>query len=284
MFTPSIAVVTSIAPSHLEGLGSMNAVIKEKSTVVAALPKNGHAVLCYDDEAVRRMARLNQGRTIFYGFSQNADVWMDPPIWSMEGLSTTLYHEHGQSDLCFPYLLNKYHLYAVMAAWCVGVIADVPRRRMERLVQRFSPGIGRGRIVPGPGGSILLDETWNANPVSMLAAFETLSAVAEGRRRVMVLGDMLELGADSERLHLEIGRRAAAHGDVMIGIGEAARSYVEEFQQQCPSRPAYYRRTIEEGLEILDRELQPGDIVLLKASHGVHFDKLLVAIQKLSRF
>jgi UDP-N-acetylmuramoyl-tripeptide--D-alanyl-D-alanine ligase len=282
MFTPSITIVTAIAPSHLEMFGSVEGIIEEKVQLVEALPETGYAVLCYDDLAVRGMAHRTRSKTVFYGFDPKADVWMDAPLRVGGGLATTLHDAQGEVRLFFPHLVNRYHLLAVMASWCVGTIAGLPRETLSAAVQDVVPRRGRGSTLEGPRGSVLFDDAFNANPASMAAAFDTFQALAGDRRRIAILGDMLEMGPDAGRYHREVGRQAVDFADVVIGVGDHARAYVSEFTAARPGAPGYHCRDIDEAFEVVKKELRSGDAVLLKGSHGIGLQDLIPRIQSLN--
>ncbi|HET9262507.1 MAG TPA: UDP-N-acetylmuramoyl-tripeptide--D-alanyl-D-alanine ligase [Vicinamibacterales bacterium] len=281
MFTPSISVITTFVPAHLEALRSLEGVVREKGQLVSALPSTGYAVLRYDDERVRQLAGLHRGRSIFYGFDTHADVWMERPRVSDKGLSTVL-HDRDIVPLHFPMLRNTDHLYAVMAAWCVGRIAGVPSEKIRTAVEAFAPLSGRGDVVAGRRGEMIMDDSWNANPASVRSALKAFQTVSGSRRRIAVLGDMLELGADSPRFHHDIGRAAAAYVDALYGIGMHARAYVEGFQQARPGAPAAWYATVGEAIPTIQMTVQAGDAVLVKASHGVHLGRLVEALRELA--
>lgn len=275
VFIPFISVVTAIAPVHLERFGSIEGIIEEKSNLVRGLPENGFAVLCFDDRAVRAMAGLNRGSTVFYGFSPEADVWMDEPERVNGGFATTLHDGSYEARLHFPHLVNRFHLLAVMAAWCVGSIAGIPRHRMRDIVQQLNPTKGRGDVSAGPRGSLLINDSFSASPAAMKASLETFQAVAGDRRRFLVLGEMRELGPDEERFHREVGRYSAGSGDILIAVGERADVYVAEFLAAHPSAPAFHSPDASSAFSILERELREGDAILFKGSHAVGLQDLI---------
>jgi UDP-N-acetylmuramoyl-tripeptide--D-alanyl-D-alanine ligase len=278
MFTPAISVITTFAPAHLHALGSLDGVAREKGQLVSALPATGHAVLRYDDERVRALAAQNLGRSVLYGFDPRADVWMERPIATEHGLSTVL-HDRGEIfPLHLALLRNEYHLYAVMAAWCVGRIAGVSSEAITKAVEAFAPLSGRGDVVTGARGEMIMDESWNANPASVRAALETFARLGGSRRRIAVLGDMLELGPDSRQFHQEIGRAAAEYSEILYAVGTEARAYCDVFQQERLGAAVAWYATVEEATEPIRAGVRPGDAVLVKASHDVHLERLVDAL------
>jgi UDP-N-acetylmuramoyl-tripeptide--D-alanyl-D-alanine ligase len=279
-FRPSISVITSIAPAHLETLGSLEGVFQEKSSLVSAVGSEGHAVLCFDDPMVQRMKDLTSAPTTSYGFSPSADVWMEAPEREGSGISTTLHDSHGSVELHFPRLSNRHHLYAVMAAWSVGLITELPRDAMANAVQNFAPTHGRGRVIFGPLDSLLYDDSYNANPLSMRSAIEAFDSIAGQRRRIIILGDMLELGSAGEHLHAEIGGIAGDAGDVLFAIGAHARHYAAAFSSRKPVNKTFEFSAVEDACATIKREIRNGDAILLKGSHSTGVHKLASYLQK----
>lgn len=279
MFTPTVSVITTFMPAHLEQLGSIEGIVREKSQLISALPATGHAVLRYDDERVRALARLHSGPSTTYGFDPSADVWMERPIRIGPGLSTVLHDTEGSVELNCPQLSNEHHLYAVMAAWCVGRIAGIPRELMKQLLQATVPQAGRGCLVTLPWGPLLMDETWNANPASMSAAFETFRKIAPDRRRVLILGDMLELGTESPSFHQKIGREAAEFAHALIAVGNHAEHYTNGFGSKKRDGFCQHFANVHEAESVVLEYVRPEDAVLLKGSHGVRLSKMVQSLQ-----
>lgn len=279
-FRPSISVVTSIAPAHLETLGSLDGVFREKSSLVSALGSEGHAVLCFDDPMVQRMKDLTSAPTTSYGFSPSADVWMEAPVREGSGISTTLHDFHGSVRLQFPRLFNRHHLYAVMAAWSIGLITKMSRAEMANAVQNFAPTHGRGKLISGPLDSLLYDDSYNANPLSMRSAIEAFDSIAGRRRRIIILGDMLELGSASEHWHKEIGEIAGGAGHVLFAIGAHARHYAAAFRSRDPVNKTVEFFSAEDAYATIKREIRPGDAILLKGSHSTGVHKLAGYLEK----
>lgn len=267
-FRPTISVITAIAPAHLSTLGSIEGVYREKSSIVSALPSSGWAVLCYDDPLVRKMQDITSATSLFYGFSPSAGVWMEEPVRCESGLSSVLHDSSGDIRMTFPRLTNRYHLYAIMVAWCVGLLANIPRAAMAETLQHYSPSHGRGTVFEGPFDSLIYDDSYNANPLSMRSAIETFDSLAEGRRRLIVLGDMLELGGEAEYWHEMVGKSAGRIGDILIAIGTHAGHYASGFSSGHPDRRAFLFSNISDACLALKAEMRPGDAILVKGSHG----------------
>jgi UDP-N-acetylmuramoyl-tripeptide--D-alanyl-D-alanine ligase len=251
---PSVAVITNVGPAHLERVGSLEAVAEAKGELVAALPPGGVAIVpegfpvTRDDvEVVRRgqpdattengMTRVRfEGREITFGFRGRHQA------------------ENGLS--------------ALLAARTLGLDITGP---VDVAFSRW-----RGEEIPLPGGGMLVNDCWNANPVSMRAALEDLVDRSEGRRTVAVLGEMAELGAESDTYHREIGAAVAALGiGVLVAVGERGRLYVEGAEGVPEIASA---SDVEEAARIVPGLLAPGDCVLVKGSRAVGLEVVADAL------
>jgi UDP-N-acetylmuramoyl-tripeptide--D-alanyl-D-alanine ligase len=244
---PQVGVITTIGPAHLEQLGSLEAIARAKSELVEALPPGGTAIVpadlpvTRDDVHVKRLsdpdARVEDGRTLIR--------WDGREI----GFDFTARHQ----------ALNA--LAALHAARAVGV--EPP----DEVAVAFSRW--RGEEVPLPGGGLLINDAYNANPLSMRAALEHLAERAAGRRTVAILGEMAELGPESPTYHEEIGAFAKNLGiGVLIGVGGPARSYEPDDWCADPTTAIDMARTV----------IRPGDCVLVKGSRSAGLEVVAEAL------
>jgi UDP-N-acetylmuramoyl-tripeptide--D-alanyl-D-alanine ligase len=239
---PEVGVVTNVGPVHLEKVGDLDGVIRAKSELVAALPSGGTAIVPDGfpiDRGDLRVVRVG------------ADVTLesfDPPV-----LRTSL----GTVDVDFTARhLAVNALTALAAADSLGL--DIPADLHVPFTE------WRNQELPLPGGGVLVNDAWNANPVSMRAALEHLVQVAAGRRTIAVLGDMAELGAYSEQGHREVGRALEELSiDVVVAVGPQAVAY-----------GGRHVETIDEALGLLDEMLRPGDCVLLKGARAMGLERI----------
>ena len=234
---PDVAVIVNIGPVHLELLGSIEAIAATKAELVANLRPGGTAVVPFGESLLEAHLRPDT-RTVTFG--PGGDVA------DLDGVEIPFTSAHMR--------LNA--LAALAAARALGV---EPQGPVEVALSEL-----RGQRVELPGGVIVVNDCYNANPMSMRAALDDLAVSASGRR-VAVLGDMLELGPGERRLHEEIGAHARATGvDVLVAVGERARHMVAEFGGEAHEVP-----TAEDAAALLPGLLQPGDTVLVKGSRGV---------------
>ncbi len=265
---PDIGIIVSIGPVHLELLGSIEAIAATKAELVRALPQTGTAIIPADEPLLEPHTRADL-RTITFGpggdvqltAATSGHVQIDAQGTALE-LDVPFTQAHLRTNL----------LAAVAAAQTLGV---TPAGNVDLMLSA-----GRGQRTPLPHDVLLIDDCYNANPMSMRAALDDLAATAESRqhptRRIAVLGDMLELGPDERRFHEEIGAHADDVGvDVLITVGPLAAAMQDTFA----AGKAYGTATAPEAAALAGQLLQPGDTVLVKASRGVGLELVCGALQ-----
>ena len=275
---PLIGIVTNVGPSHMERMGSIDAVAQAKSELVQALPAEGIAILNYDDERVRAMAGLTKARVFSYGLDPAADIWADQIVSrGLEGIAFRAHHAGESVTLKLP-LLGRHSVHTALAAAAAGLVLGLG---WDAIVEGLRDESAQLRLlaVPGINGAILIDDTYNASPVSTLAALNLLADL-DGRR-IAVLGDMLELGPVEEESHRQVGRRAAETVQLLIVVGQRAR-WIGEEAVEYGMAPASVvtAQTNAEVVDLLRPLLQPGDYVLLKASRGAAMDDVVASLQQ----
>lgn len=276
-FMPTVAVYTTIGNAHLGNYPNFEALVEEKATLISALPPDGVAVLRSDDPIVRGLAARHSGRSVFYGFDESADVRMSSPVARDGRVTVTLRDGAGELVLSFRHLHEKPHLYAVMAAWTVGLVLGLPRSSMQSVVEHLQPLPGRGRVTTTADGTVIIDDSHNASPVAVIAALESLTAVGQGRRRVAVLGDMREIGEISAEAHRTVGAAAAERVDVLVAVGD----WRHELANGFGARPGcvFLYPTVRECLADLSAWAAPGDAVLVKGSRAMNLQWIARALR-----
>jgi UDP-N-acetylmuramoyl-tripeptide--D-alanyl-D-alanine ligase len=259
---PDVGVIVSIGPVHLELLGTIEAIAAAKAELIAALPAGGTAVIPADEPLLAPHLRTDV-RTVTFGDGGAVRLRDSRELPDGEGASLEIDLAGEPLALEVPFTqahLQRNLLAAVTAARAIGV---VPAGRVE---VEFSPG--RGQRTRLPDDVTLIDDCYNANPMSMHAALDDLAATSArnpGSRRVAVLGDMLELGPDELRFHAEIGERARDTGvDVLVTVGPLAAAMSDGFDGECHAVAG-----AADAAALLHELLSPGDVVLVKASRGV---------------
>lgn len=274
---PTVGVVTVVAPVHTEFLGSIDGVREEKAALVRALGADGIAVLNADDARVASMARDCAGRVVTYGVAPTATVRAVGEVIDGEtGLRFALEVAGRRVPVALT-LGGRHNVTNALAAAAVGVALKLDLEDVARGLGEARAPARRGQWVVA-GDVTILDDTYNASPTSVRAALQMLSARRRGRRAVVVLGDMLELGAMTDEAHREMGREVAAlPADEFVGIGRAAALAVEA-ARTAGIAEAYHAKSYDDAVAHLVKRLAPGDVVLVKGSRGMRMERVVDAL------
>jgi UDP-N-acetylmuramoyl-tripeptide--D-alanyl-D-alanine ligase len=244
---PEIGAITNIGPVHLELVGDVDGVRRAKAELVAALPACGTAVVPEDFPVER-----DDVQVVRVGAPEEAVVKDGRTLLGGVSFGFTARH------------------HAANAAVALAVLDALGLPRPARVDVPFSRW--RGEELPLPGGGLLVNDCYNANPVSMRVALELLADRAAGRRRVAILGDMAELGPSGPRYHREVGAAAAELGvDVVVAIGPLARGYLDGAE----GVEVRWTPSLEEGIAAVREVVEPGDCVLVKASRAMGLEAVV---------
>lgn len=278
---PRIGIVTNVQPSHLERLGSLEAIAGAKAELVEALPSDGLAILNADDSRVRDMARRASCETCTYGVAADAHVRASEVVSAgLGGISFFLHWLGKRSSIKLP-MLGAHSVYSALAAAAVALRRGMTLFEVKSALEQADHSV-RIAVVPAAGGAKLIDDTYNANPDSTLAALRLLSEFRG--RKIAVLGDMLELGEYEEFGHRQVGAAAALVADLLIGVGPRSMITVEAARASGASGGAVLHCVSNvEAIEYLRRALCPGDNVLVKGSRGMHLEEIVQALRAESR-
>jgi UDP-N-acetylmuramoyl-tripeptide--D-alanyl-D-alanine ligase len=273
---PEVGVVLAVHPAHLERAGSIERIAQAKAELPAALPRDGLAVLNADDPRVVAMRDLTPAPVRTFGLSPQADVRAEAIVSrGVDGTEFTLHAPFGPRRVVSA-MPGRHLVPHALAAVAVAQHLDVPSDEIVASLAAGSHAPHRMHVLEAASGARLVDDTYNASPISVAAALDFLAEtpVAAGRRRLAVLGDMLELGPEEERLHREIGTRAAVATDGLVAVGERGR-WIAQAARAAGSRRVLAVDDADEAAAVLERELAPGvgDLVLLKASRGIGLDR-----------
>jgi UDP-N-acetylmuramoyl-tripeptide--D-alanyl-D-alanine ligase len=274
---PNQAVVTNVAPVHLESFENIAGIARAKYELIEALPPGGTAVLNADDEYVSQFGRDYKGKVILFGLKTMADVRAENiEALGTEGTRFDLVSRETRQSVLSP-LLGKHNVYNVLAAAAVALEHGITPSEIAEALPFLQPADKRGQVVQ-LGNITVLYDCYNSSPKALMAAADTLTAMP-ARRRIVVAGEMLELGPTGEELHRECGRYIAESKiDFLLGVRGLARPMVEAASRA--GMKAEFVATPEEAADWLARETREGDVVLLKASRGVKLEKALETWQE----
>jgi len=276
---PSVGVLTTIGTVHAERAGTIQDIARGKGELVEALPAapDGVAVLNYDDVLVREMADRTEARVFFYGLSPEADLWADQvESLGLDGIKFRLHSRDETIHLRVP-LLGRHSVHTVLRASAVGLVEGLS---WQEIIRGLRVGHTQLRLVAveAESGAVLLDDTYNASPKSMLADLNLLAEL-EGRK-VAVLGDMLELGRYERRGHEKVGIRSAEVVHTLVTVGPLARMMAEAARRAgMDSERIYSLEDSQEAIGFLEGYLQEGDMVLVKGSRGARMDRIVAALE-----
>ena len=253
---PDIAAITNIGPVHLELLGTVEAIAEAKAEILAGLKERGRAVVPADADALAPHLR-DELDTISFG--PGGEVFARRSTPTPAGLDAEIATPHGDATFALPFA-EQHNLANAVCAVAIGVALDAPLAEMARRAPDISLSRLRGELVELPGGSVLVNDCYNANPISMRAALDHLATMKADGRRLAVLGGMAELGPDGPAYHREIGAHARGLGiDEIVGVGELARDYA----------PAHWAPDPHAAVGLVCEQLGEGDAILVKGSRSV---------------
>jgi len=278
---PTAAAVTTVSSAHTEFLGSLDGIQEEKCALVRAIAHDGAVVLNADDPRVLAMATASRARVWTFSARGAADIRAVGSIdEGSAGVGFTLETPDGRRPVRLRFV-GRHNVTNALAAAAIGAALGLDVEQIARGLEAARPA--KGRCVWRRTGTFwILDDTYNANPVSVHAALETLAATAGERRRVVVLGDMLELGPITDDAHREMGVAVAASGAAeFVGLGRACRVAVEA-AREAGLAESHHAASFEDSVAHLLKRLVPGDAVLVKGSRGMRMERVVDAL--LARF
>ena len=269
---PDIGVVTVVAPVHLEYFNSIADIARAKYELIESLPHHGTAILNADDEYVSQFGRDFKGKVIFYGTHRPADIRAEQI--ESRGVDGSVFDlvVHGHRERAELHLVGSHNIHNALAAVAVGVERSIPLNDVIGALGTLVPADKRGQVVQ-VGNIKVVNDCYNSNPKALEAMVDALAAMP-AKRRIVVAGEMLELGPTGEQIHRASGQHIAnAKIDVLVGVRGLAQPMVEA--AKAAGLRAEFVATPEEAGEWLAREAKDGDVVLLKASRGVKLEKAL---------
>ncbi|MFH1574995.1 MAG: UDP-N-acetylmuramoyl-tripeptide--D-alanyl-D-alanine ligase [Acidobacteriota bacterium] len=278
---PDIGVITNVAPVHLEFFPSLEAIAQAKGELAGGLREDGTLVYNADDPLVRQIAGSFPGRKVGFGFSETADVRAgEIEIAGLEETRWRLSCEGITRSAVIP--LGGLHY--VMNALPAVALARHYRISLEQVLEALrglpqSPM--RGQVVRFRAGFTLIDDSYNSNPRALELMIDNLAAQQAHRRRILVAGEMLELGPDAPALHYECGARAARAGiDVLVAVqGNAKELASGAIAAGMPAAGSVFFTEVEPATDFVFGELREGDIILVKGSRGVRLDRMVQALR-----
>jgi len=277
---PQVGLVTNIGTVHASRAGSQEAIARGKTELVQALPpasQGGVAILNYDDPWVRPMAEHTQARVFYYGLDPKADLWADEiESFGLEGIRFRLHHYNESLILRVP-LIGQHSVHTALRAAAVGLVEGLTWQEVIDGLQQGNTQL-RLTAVRSANGALILDDTYNASPESVLAAINLLSEL-EGRK-IAVLGEMRELGQYEQQGYRLVGHRVAEVAQILVTVGQTSVQIAETAMASGFLRSNILSvPDIPEAIELLRDLLRPDDVCLIKGAHGMYMGRIVTALE-----
>ncbi|MGB9848168.1 MAG: UDP-N-acetylmuramoyl-tripeptide--D-alanyl-D-alanine ligase [Minisyncoccia bacterium] len=280
---PKIGVITAIGetPVHVEHYPNSQAVAKEKSKLIESLSANGFAILNRDDLIVWGLRNRTRAQVISFGFHEESDVQILGLEYKFDkkGLPEGMTFKIQYGNILVPFRLyntiGKPQVYAAAAAAAVGITMGINLVKIGEALEKYQPLAHRTNLINGVKNTIIFDDCYNASPLSMKSAIETIKEIP-AKRKVAVLGDMLELGDYTIEAHEKIGKEIVGVVDVLICVGTAAKLIAESaIKYGFDKNKVIIFNTSESARKMIKKEIREGDLILVKASRAIGLDKIV---------
>ena len=275
---PKVEVITNIGWCHLENLKTRDGILKAKTEMFDWIREEGTVILNGDDDKLSTVKDVHGIRPVFFGLRDDFPIWADEiENLGLLGMKCRI-HAAGETKTAHIPLPCNHMVYNALAGTAVGMAFGMSLDEICTGIESLKPLNGRFNILALAGRTVV-DDCYNANPVSMKASLEVLENGAG--RKVAILGDMGELGENEQRLHEEVGEFAGGlQLDVLYTVGTLTRGLERKAREINPQLYTEHFDTLEELLPVLLEKTAPGDTVLVKASHFMHFEKIVEAFRK----
>ena len=283
---PNISVITAVGdvPAHVEFFNGPQEVAREKSRLIEQLPSAGFAVLNYDDETVMELKDRTRAHIITFGFQKGAELRLinfENRFEDGKPVGVSFKMEYGGSSVPVKIYggFGKVQAYAAGAAAAVGLIFGVNLIKISEALKLYKPAPARMELFPGVKGTAIIDSSYNASPLSMQAALDTLRDLP-GKRKVAVLGDMLEIGEYSMEAHERVGKTVAQVADVLVTVGIAGKLIAESAKKNGLAKKNIQSfDSADEAIGAVEKSIKKGDLILVKGSHAMELGKIVEAIR-----
>lgn len=268
---PDVAVITKIAPVHLEEgqFKNVEEIFEEKSKIVEKLKENGKAIINTDDPLLVKFAKKLPSKTLIsVGSDKNCDFKFSKVKSSIEGISFIAQHDHAGYEARLG-VLGEQHVYMSMLAIACASLFGFDTEESLKCLENFKLPPGRMSVIEGENNSTILDSSYNASPEAVKEALKTLKDVAGKKRKIAVLGNMNELGEKSEELHAEIGVLVPNFADILLTVGSTAKLIAENaIKKGMDEKDVFSFGSAKDAADFFKKKIQKGDIILVKGSQN----------------
>ncbi len=282
---PDVGIITAVGdvPAHVEFYAGPKNVAREKGRLIERLSSANTAILNHDDDFVDALRDRTRGRVMTYGFSEGSDLRVARMEYHMRegipaGISFKLEYEGSSVPVRLEGVFGKAPAYASAAAACVGLIFGMNLVNISEAFADYVPAPSRMELLPGMKHALLIDDTYNASPLSMREALDTLKELP-AERKIAVLGDMLEIGKYAIEAHESIGDEASRVVDVLVTVGERAKFIASAAHDAGMKKERIFSfDAASDAIQPLEHLMKKGDLVLVKGSHAMHLEEVVRAV------
>lgn len=273
---PDTCVITNIGLCHLEFLKSRDGILQAKTEIFDFLNENGHVVLNGDDDKLVTVREVKDIKPVFFGVKNHEGIWADEiRPEGLKGISCRIHVGEESFKVLIP-IPGQHMVYNALAGTAVGLTYGLTLDEIKKGIESLQSVSGRFHIIE-TGKYTVIDDCYNANPVSMKASLEVLSDALG--RKIAILGDMGELGKDEINMHREVGEYAVSKDiNLLICVGNLSREMAEAARNAAPEKQVLHFENKEELMKEFPQILKDGDTILVKASHFMQFEKLVKAL------
>ncbi len=286
---PDIVVITSFPdkPVHVEFFGSKEKIIEEKSTLAYNVKKGGVLVLNHDDEKVYQLHKKIDCKTVSFGEHENATYRADyishfnkmhNGVDVVEGINFKLQYNGSFFPVNLPHVVGLHYIFTVLPAIAIANEMGCNLLESIKAVSTYTTPPGRLSIIDGIRDSVIIDDTYNSSPIAVTAALEVIKEI-KAKRKILVLGDMLELGKYTEEEHKSVGEKVVGISDVLITVGPRAKFIGDSAIEHGYNKSNVYSFSgaLETG-DFLKNFIEKGDAILVKGSQGVRLERAVEAV------
>lgn len=278
IFKPKTGIILTVLPAHLAEFKSEIGVASEKGELAVAIPEGGKLFLNSDDPKVKSMATLTKAHVFYFGTGKEANFKAEKIKTDLAGTEFDFVYKDQKMKMLVR-LYGKHMIYPILSSIAVAMEEGISPRKIKDELREITPFKGRMNLIEGINGSVIIDDSYNANPRSMKEALGFLAA--QKGRRIALLGSMNELGDVEREAHEEIGKIAAKSSDMIVTVGEAAQKYLASAALREGMKLSEVRsfKTAEEAGDYLKERIKEGDVILVKGSqNNVRTEKAIEVI------
>lgn len=278
---PTVGIVTNVSLSHIEFFKTVENIAKEKKILVESLDADGYAILNADNEHTIQMSQNTRAHVVTFGQAEDATVSASGIVYNYQGdkpngISFKLNYDGKNIPIRLKNILAAHYVYAALAGIAVGTVFKINLVDMAKSLEFLHFPAGRLNLIDGKNGSCILDDTYNASPISTIAALNVLENL-RAKRKIAVLGDMLELGDQTESGHREIGGKIfSLNADIFVAVGRRMHYAVSQLIELGFSNGKILQfDDPETAAAAVAKIVREGDLILVKGSQGMRMEKIV---------